>query len=188
MAYCVKLRTKIYGVIEIKLADTQRLSGARESARPIIQDFQQTTTASIGQLAQAIVCSSSAEPGSDTAAITTQILQSYLSSPVVQPTASPCLLSLAYYYLCHYKDTAHHHRCCCWLTDANILPTRTPASPRIQLSRTVRTVRLPRRGLVTGGMRPGRGQMSSIGARREATPDGRVTHSQPLNLGLSRYR
>jgi len=76
--------------------------GTRESASPMIQDFQQTTVASTGLLAQAsTVCcgdrlpvslqySSSNEPGSEIAGITTQILQSHLSSPV-QPTASPCL-------------------------------------------------------------------------------------------------
>ena len=56
----------------------------------MIQDFQQTTMASssIGLLAQATVCSSSAERGSETAGITMQILQSYLSLPV-QRTNQP---------------------------------------------------------------------------------------------------
>jgi len=45
-------------------------------------------SSSIGLLAQATVCSSSAEPGSETAGITMQILQLYLSLPV-QRTNQP---------------------------------------------------------------------------------------------------
>jgi len=82
-----------------------------------------------------LVCSSSAEPVSETAGIATQILQSCLSSPV-QPTASPCF-------------PGH----------ADVCPIAHPPLPENNCR-----VRLPWRGLATGGMYPEGGQMSSTGA------------------------
>jgi len=97
----------------------------------MIRDFQQTTVANIGLLAQAsrptVCCGDLAN------CVAVPPRPSHRHVPRPEPQ-QPGLLQIC---SCATTDkhTAHHHCCGCWPTDAD-LPLRTPAPSRKQLSRT----------------------------------------------------